>query len=43
MLADLIYIPMYLKAEMPVTALLYAIFLLIAFAGWRQWKRLCVV
>jgi nicotinamide mononucleotide transporter len=41
MLADLIYIPLYLKAEMPVTALLYAIFLLIAFLGWRRWKSLC--
>jgi nicotinamide mononucleotide transporter len=40
-LADLIYIPLYVKANMPVTAMLYAVFLLIAYAGWRQWKSLC--
>lgn len=38
-LADLIYIPLYLNMDLPWTAALYAVFVLIAIAGERNWRR----
>lgn len=39
MLVNLIYIPLYLYKSLPATALLYGVFLGMAFWGWRQWNR----
>lgn len=39
MLADLIYLPLYLNAGKYITAGLYAVFLLIALRGYRTWRR----
>jgi len=36
---DIIYIPMYLYKGLPLTALLYILFLAIAIKGWKDWKR----
>lgn len=39
LLADVIYIPMYYAVGIPLTALLYALFLLLALLGLRSWHR----
>ena len=36
---DVVYIGMYLYKELYLTAALYAIFLGLAVAGWRQWRK----
>lgn len=36
---DAIYIPLYVSKGLYLTAILYAIFLCMAFIGWRQWYR----
>jgi len=37
--ADVVYIPLYLSRKLPLTAVLYFIFLLMCAAGLRQWRR----
>lgn len=36
---DLIYVPMFVSRGLYLTAGLYALFLLLAFKGWRDWNR----
>ncbi len=36
---DAIYIPLYISKGLYLTAMLYAIFLCMAFIGWRQWHQ----
>lgn len=38
-LADAVYIPMYISKQLPLTALLYFIFLIMAVKGYREWKK----
>ena len=38
-LVDISYIPMYLYKGLPLTALLYLLFLVIAIKGWKDWKQ----
>jgi nicotinamide mononucleotide transporter len=38
-IADIIYIPLYIQKELPLTAILYAIFLFLAVKGHFEWKR----
>jgi nicotinamide mononucleotide transporter len=37
--ANALYIPLYVSRELPLTAILYALFLLMCLAGLRQWSK----
>ena len=37
--ADLIYVPMYLSRNLPLTAVLYGIFLMMCLFGFSQWRK----
>lgn len=39
-IADLIYIPLYIKADRPITAVLYSVIVIIAVYGLKEWKRI---
>jgi nicotinamide mononucleotide transporter len=36
---DLAYLPLYLSKNLPLTAILYTLFLLMAFKGYQEWKK----
>ena len=36
---DLVYVPVYVYKDLPVTAVLYAVFLALAVLGYREWRR----
>ena len=37
--ADLVYVPMFVIRKLPLTSVLYAVFLVLAVMGWREWRR----
>jgi nicotinamide mononucleotide transporter len=38
-LADLVYVPVFIQRGLPFTALQYAVFLVLAGMGWVGWRR----
>jgi nicotinamide mononucleotide transporter len=38
-LADIVYVPTFLRRGLPLTAVLYAVFLVLAVLGLREWRR----
>lgn len=40
--ADIVYVPLYLSRGLPLTAILYAVFLLMCLVGLRAWWQRCV-
>lgn len=39
MLVDVIYVPLYLSRDLPLTAILYFVLLLMCIAGWWEWRK----
>lgn len=37
MVADVVYVPLYVSRDLPLTAVLYAIFFIMCLTGWRTW------
>lgn len=37
--ADVVYVPLYVSRGLPLTAVLYGVFLVMCFAGLRQWRQ----
>ena len=38
-IADIIYVPLYISRGLPLTAILYAGFLLLCVVGWQRWRK----